>query len=106
MRDDCLRILRSEGLEAKLAPLAPSVDPCPGPALRIDRPARATSLRLVGGAERLPRPAHLGDPAARARCLARFAHHELMAVELFAWALLRWPGLVAGMLWYAMRDRL
>ena len=48
---------------------------------------------MAGGAERLPRPDELADPAARVVCLARFAHHELMAVELFAWALLTWPEL-------------
>ena len=45
----------------------------------------------------LPRPHQLSDRDARARCLARFAHHELMAVELFAWALLRWPELPEAM---------
>lgn len=48
---------------------------------------------MRAGVERLPRPRALVDPAARALCLARFAHHELMAVELFAWAILRWPEL-------------
>jgi len=46
---------------------------------------------MRAGVERLPRPSELGDPRARAACLRRFAHHELMAVELFAWALLVWP---------------
>jgi len=45
----------------------------------------------------LPRPGELTDPKARAKCLARFAHHELMAVELFAWALLRWPDIPAAL---------
>jgi len=30
-------------------------------------------------------------------CLARFAHHELMAVELFAWGILRWPDVPADL---------
>jgi uncharacterized ferritin-like protein (DUF455 family) len=48
---------------------------------------------MGGGAAPLPRPGELQEPEARVRCLARFAHHELMAAELFAWALLRWPEL-------------
>jgi len=48
---------------------------------------------MRGGGDKLPRPGELGDPVCRQICLARFAHHELMAVEYFAWALLRWPGL-------------
>lgn len=48
---------------------------------------------MRGGSDRLPKPGQLRDPAQRAFCLSRFAHHELMAVELFAWALLRWPEL-------------
>ena len=48
---------------------------------------------MTSGLPSLPRLAALGQPEARIKCLARFAHHELMAVELFAWALLRWPDL-------------
>jgi len=81
-------------LASKLAPSPAELpDRRRGPARRVRRPAREAGLELRPHAEPLPRPGTLADPAARARCLARFAHHELMAVELFAWALLRWPAL-------------
>ena len=56
-----------------------------------------SELELVGDVERLPRPGALRSAEARSVCLARFAHHELMAVELLAWALLRWPEMPAGL---------
>jgi uncharacterized ferritin-like protein (DUF455 family) len=93
VRDFCLRILESGDLETKLAGAPRDASFEPGPSVRIDRPARGPDLELVSSAPPLPRPRELRAPAARARCLARFAHHELMAVELFAWALLRWPEL-------------
>lgn len=89
----CRRILLRGDLEAKLAPPPPRLPDPREPALALEAPARDPELALTRGAGKLPRPAALADPAARARCLARFAHHELMAVELFAWALLRWPDL-------------
>jgi uncharacterized ferritin-like protein (DUF455 family) len=52
---------------------------------------------MSGGSNRLPRLRLLRNPMHRALCLARFAHHELMAVELFAWALLRWPDVPAAL---------
>jgi uncharacterized ferritin-like protein (DUF455 family) len=58
---------------------------------------RDSELRLHPGSDPLPRPGQLVDAAARASCLRRFAHHELMAVELFAWALLRWPDAPPGL---------
>jgi uncharacterized ferritin-like protein (DUF455 family) len=96
LRDRCLEILHSGDLERKLAPpFGPDgsllCDREPGEPLYVARPARARALEMRGGAARLPRPAELGDPRSRATCLRRFAHHELMAVELFAWALVRWP---------------
>jgi uncharacterized ferritin-like protein (DUF455 family) len=97
VRAFCRRVLEHGDLAAKLAPPRradgrPLDDTEPGAPLLVDAPAREPGLAMTGGAERLPRPGALGDPAARIECLARFAHHELMAVELFAWALLRWPG--------------
>lgn len=96
VRELCIQILGRGELAAKLAPvfgadgcLRPDVEP--GPPLVFERPARAPGLEMRAGARRLPRPGELSDPRARIACLRRFAHHELMAVELFAWALLLWP---------------
>ena len=96
IQEFCLFVLRSEGLTDKLAePLnergARLPDTNRGQPIRIDRPARGPGLAMTGGRDLLPRPGELHDPAHRIQCLSRFAHHELMAVELFAWALLRWP---------------
>lgn len=98
VRAFCLRILERGDLASKLAaPCDVRGEPLPddpsGPACFIDRPTRDPGLRMRGGSDRLPRPGRLIHAADRAICLARFAHHELMAVEYFAWALLRWPTL-------------
>jgi uncharacterized ferritin-like protein (DUF455 family) len=55
------------------------------------QPARDDGLRMTSGSERLPRLNELGSADARIACIARFAHHEIMAAELFAWALLSFP---------------
>ncbi|MGE4609631.1 MAG: DUF455 family protein [Myxococcota bacterium] len=98
----CLRILESGDLSVKLEAPNASVrgaleDAGTVSAIAIDRPARSEGLELASGSKPLPRPGSLSAPLARAECLARFAHHELMAVELFAWALLRWPQMPAAM---------
>jgi uncharacterized ferritin-like protein (DUF455 family) len=100
VREFCRRIVESGNLEVKLAPpVGPSgealLDEPAGPPLCFDRPARDPEIEMHAGVEPLPRPGELASREARARCLARFANHELMAVEFFAWALLRWPDLPA-----------
>ncbi|MAI77937.1 MAG: hypothetical protein CL917_03275 [Deltaproteobacteria bacterium] len=108
IREFCINLLDQGDLASKLAPPrtahgAPLADNDPGQAIFRSHPAREPKLSLSSGAEPLPRPGQLRQAEARARCLARFAHHELMAVELFAWALLRWPDLPAELrrLWLA-----
>ena len=94
VRAFCRRILEVGDLDTKLEPPAERLsDESAGPPLCVDGPARDPGLEMRSGVEPLPRPRALTSPEARAVCLARFAHHELMAVELFAWALLRWPEL-------------
>ncbi len=98
VRGFCLGVLQRGELEAKLAPPAGGLrDDEPGRPLRIPRPAREPGLAMGSGAGALPRPGQLAQRENRIRCLARFAHHELMAAELFAWALLRWPELPAAL---------
>ena len=92
----CLAVLRDGDLETKLrTPTTEAGKPLPddpsGPIRDIERPARGAGLTMGPGGAALPPPSALDAPDARRDCLARFAHHELQAVEYFAWALLRWP---------------
>lgn len=83
-RGDLQSKLRSpRDSDGKLLPFA-------GTAVRftLESPARDAPLRLQKGGERLPSAGALRDPRARASCLRRFAHHELQAIELFAWGIL------------------
>ncbi|MFK7897630.1 MAG: DUF455 family protein [Myxococcota bacterium] len=86
--------MESGDLATKLSPPPPDenrLDDPPGPPLYLDRPVRNPELKMGPGSDALPRPGQLKDVAHRRSCLSRFAHHELQAVEYFAWALLRWP---------------
>jgi uncharacterized ferritin-like protein (DUF455 family) len=92
----CESILSQGELPAKLvAPEAHLEDCIERPVSGWLTPTRTPELAPQSGGERLPRPGLLRSAAARAECLARFAHHELAAVELFAWAIMRWPELPA-----------
>ena len=92
----CLQILMQGNLDAKLAsPTTQDGEPLPdtpsGPIRHINRPARDPGIEMRSGGDALPAPGELRELKARQLCLSRFAHHELQAVEYFAWALLRWP---------------
>lgn len=95
LRTHCLRILESGALDDKRrAPRDQAgrlLDDPPWPPIILTEPARDRELRLVSGGGRLPKLTALGEVSARQACLERFAHHELQAIELFAWALLAFP---------------
>jgi uncharacterized ferritin-like protein (DUF455 family) len=98
LRAWCLSILERGDLETKLgAPVSadgsPLTDDLGGEPVFFERPAREEPIALSDGGEALPKLHELKEPAARALCLERFAHHELQAAELFAWALLAYPEL-------------
>jgi uncharacterized ferritin-like protein (DUF455 family) len=60
-------------------------------ALRIAAPGRPAHLVVVARAPGAPRPESLRSPLQSARLCLTFAHHELQAAELFAWAVLAFP---------------
>lgn len=74
-------------------------------------PARPPELAIAPRKKRkgLPHPSALHDPAMRVRCLHTFANHELMALELMAWALLAYPNAPAafrrGMAWLIQEEQ-
>lgn len=95
IREFAERILFTTSLEEKLA--APDLrllrDDQPGPAQTWTTPGRPAGLEISAKRtrKRLPHPDSLDDPEMRVRCLHTFANHELMALELMAWALLAYP---------------
>jgi uncharacterized ferritin-like protein (DUF455 family) len=89
------RVLLSDSLEEKLAPPAEALtDDRPGPALGVpDAPGRPAGLRLAKRGDRveLPPERELHREEPRAVLLHLFANHELLATELMALAILRFP---------------
>jgi uncharacterized ferritin-like protein (DUF455 family) len=93
LSDYARSVLRSPRLEDKLrAPPADLIDDAAAAEV-YGEPLRDPAIAMQHIKERLP-PLHtLAERPAAAACVSRFAHHELMAIELFAWALLAFPEL-------------
>lgn len=93
MREWALQILSSERLEDKLYSPVLLTDFTPGSPLFWKDPARSPAMELKKRSkeEKLPAFQELGDAQKRAVCLHRFGGHELLAVEIMAYALLAFP---------------
>lgn len=89
------RLLLSDRLADKLLPLQRGASASVGPGAfgAPAAPGRPDGLRFAPRGARPPKPSDgaLADPAARAALLHDFANHELLAIELMALCLLRWP---------------
>jgi uncharacterized ferritin-like protein (DUF455 family) len=99
LQDVAWGILGGGSLEEKLRPFeAQDVLDAPQGSLQHvpELAARTHSLTPRSGVERLPALRSLVSAEARVECLHRFANHELQAVELLAWAVLRFPDAPPG----------
>ena len=115
LRDLATQIMDGPTLDHKLLEppegLAALTDHDPGPATPWREPAREPRLAISPKAARrsLPHPDSLRDVAMRRRVLHTFANHELMAVELMAWALLAYPEAPAafrrGLAWLIVEEQ-
>jgi uncharacterized ferritin-like protein (DUF455 family) len=87
----CLAFVSGCELESKLAPPKPNgLFTSEAAAVRIERPGRPRELLPTARASHTPRD--LRPTRARAQLVHTFLHHELQAAELFAWAILAFPG--------------
>jgi uncharacterized ferritin-like protein (DUF455 family) len=93
LRDWAIHILTGETLQEKLLTPQELTDHSPGPALIWKEPARSFDLRFQKHfrKNRLPPFHDHKDLEKRVICLHRFAGHELLAVEIMAYALLAFP---------------
>jgi uncharacterized ferritin-like protein (DUF455 family) len=90
LREWAIRILSADALEEKLLDPLELSDRQPGPPIFWKEPTRPTGMAFKRHSrqEKLP-PFHTHKhPDNRAICLHRFAGHELLAVEIMAYALL------------------
>ena len=88
-----LRILSATTLEEKLFQPKSLTDNDPGQPYRFDEPSRPSHLKFQKFTKKDKLPAFHEHKSSekRAICLHRFAGHELLAVELMAFALLAFP---------------
>lgn len=93
IRDWCIQILGGTTLEDKLFSPSCLTDLMPGPARFWDTPSRPPGMAFKRHSkeEKLPAFHEHGEADKRAACLHRFAGHELLAVEIMAYALLAFP---------------
>ncbi len=97
LREFAIAVLHADTLEGKLwrpdGGLAAFTDAMPGEAQAWSEPSRPAELQIAGRRERVsfPSPTALASVEHRVRALHAFANHELMALELMAWALLAYP---------------
>lgn len=93
IRDLCIQILGGQTLEDKLYSPPSLTDNNPGTAIFWDVPSRPIGMEFKRHSkeEKLPPFHEHGSSDKRAICLHRFAGHELLAVEIMAYALLAFP---------------
>lgn len=93
LREFAERVLRGATLGDKLVDPGELTDRTPGRAAALERPARPPELAFTGGHRRegVPGRAALEDERVRGELLHRFANHELLALEIMASTLLRFP---------------
>ncbi len=93
MREWAVRILSADTLEEKLLSPDCLTDREPGLPMIWNEPTRPSGMQFQRRKRegKLPSFQTHHDPSNRAACLHRFAGHELLAVEIMAYALLRFP---------------
>src|SRR4029077_6043872 len=94
IRDFARQCLLSASIDDKLAePAGSFTDANPGPAERIEVPARPEDLQFADRrmAPKLPSAQSLKEPAKRGLAHHILATHELQALVVMAWTLLAFP---------------
>jgi uncharacterized ferritin-like protein (DUF455 family) len=93
LRTWAIRILSASTIEEKLLDPSELTDYEPGLPLLWKEPSRPPGMEFKRHSrkEKLPAFHEHRDPDKRAICLHRFAGHELLAVEIMAYALLAFP---------------
>lgn len=87
------QLLKGDRLEDKLTPPEGIIFSGSYAKIIPDKPGRPAHLDFSNNKTKIPRLEHLEQEYNRAITMHHFANHELMAIELFAWALLKFPQL-------------